>query len=57
MENGILQKRKAFIGVYGCQMNLSDAERMEGQLGTLGYERTDDMTEADLLLRTRDGGR
>ena len=50
MENGILQKRKAFIGVYGCQMNLSDAERMEGQLGTLGYERTDDMTEADLIL-------
>ncbi len=44
------QKKKAFIGVYGCQMNISDAERMEGQLGTLGYERTEDMTDADLIL-------
>ena len=42
--------RKAFIGVYGCQMNVSDAERMAGQLGTIGYERTDAMEEADLIL-------
>ena len=39
-------KKKAFIGVYGCQMNISDAERMEGQLVTIGYERTEDMEEA-----------
>ena len=50
MGNGILQKKKAFIGVYGCQMNISDAERMEGQLATLGYERTEDMARADLIL-------
>lgn len=50
MGNGILQKKKAFIGVYGCQMNISDAERMEGQLTTLGYERTEDMARADLIL-------
>ena len=43
-------KKKAFIGVYGCQMNISDAERMEGQLVTIGYERTEDMEEADLIL-------
>ena len=49
MVNGILRK-KAFIGVYGCQMNISDAERMEGQLATLGYERTEDMQNADLIL-------
>lgn len=42
--------KKAFIGVYGCQMNVSDAERMEGQLGTIGYERTEAMGEADLIL-------
>lgn len=36
--------------VYGCQMNISDAERMEGQLRTIGYERTDAMDEADLIL-------
>ena len=50
MGNGILQKKRAFIGVYGCQMNFSDAERMEGQLATLGYERTEDMARADLIL-------
>ncbi len=50
MGNGILQKKRAFIGVYGCQMNISDAERMEGQLTTLGYERTEDMARADLIL-------
>ena len=50
MGNGILQKKRAFIGVYGCQMNFSDAERMEGQLATLGYERTEDIARADLIL-------
>ena len=50
MGNGILQKKRAFIGIYGCQMNFSDAERMEGQLATLGYERTEDMARADLIL-------
>lgn len=50
MGNAILQKKRAFIGVYGCQMNISDAERMEGQLATLGYERTEDMARADLIL-------
>ena len=31
-------------------MNVSDAERMEGQLETIGYEPTEEMTEADLIL-------
>ena len=43
-------RKKAFIGVYGCQMNQSDAERMEGQLLTIGYERTENMEDADLIL-------
>ena len=38
------------IVVYGCQMNVSDAERMEGQLQTIGYERTENREEADLIL-------
>ena len=25
--------------VYGCQMNVADAERMAGQLADIGYER------------------
>lgn len=35
---------------YGCQMNLSDAERMEGQLKTIGYDSTDSLDDADLIL-------
>ena len=31
-------------------MNISDAERMEGQLKTIGYERTESMNEADLII-------
>lgn len=36
--------------VYGCQMNVSDAERMAGELARIGYVQTDDMAEADLIL-------
>lgn len=42
--------KQVYIGVYGCQMNISDAERMEGQLRTIGYERTVVMEDADLIL-------
>lgn len=42
--------KKVFLGVYGCQMNISDGERMAGQLRGMGYERTDEMEEADLIL-------
>lgn len=42
--------RYVYLLVYGCQMNQSDAERMMGQLRTIGYERTESMEEADLIL-------
>lgn len=35
---------------YGCQMNFSDAERMEGELSKLGYVSTEDMAKADLIM-------
>lgn len=38
------------IVVYGCQMNVSDAERMAGELASIGYARTDEMQAADLIL-------
>ncbi|MCI6231426.1 MAG: tRNA (N6-isopentenyl adenosine(37)-C2)-methylthiotransferase MiaB [Selenomonas sp.] len=44
------KQKKAFLLVYGCQMNVSDAERMAGELASIGYARTDDMTSADLIL-------
>ncbi len=42
--------KKVFIGVYGCQMNFSDAERMEGELRAIGYTRVDEMDEAGLII-------
>ena len=42
--------KAVFIETYGCQANQADSERMEGQLRLLGYGRTRDMQEADLIL-------
>lgn len=42
--------KKLFVKTYGCQMNVYDSERMVGALGTAGYEQTQDMGEADMIL-------
>ena len=44
------QLKKFFIRTYGCQMNELDSEIMVGQLEKKGLVRTEDETEADLLL-------
>ncbi len=41
---------KAFVHTFGCQGNVADGERLKGMLGQIGYEFTDDVTEADLVL-------
>ena len=38
------------ILVYGCQMNIADAERMEGQLQAAGYTPTEETARADIVL-------
>ena len=35
---------------YGCQMNESDAEHYAGQLEELGYARTEELVQADVIL-------
>ncbi len=40
----------AMVQVYGCQQNVSDAERMKGMLAEMGYSFTDDPEQADLVL-------
>jgi len=42
--------RKLFIKTYGCQMNVYDSERMAETLQTQGYERTETVEEADMVL-------
>ncbi|MBF9035421.1 tRNA (N6-isopentenyl adenosine(37)-C2)-methylthiotransferase MiaB [Rhodobacterales bacterium HKCCE2091] len=42
--------KKLFVKTYGCQMNVYDSERMAEALGAEGYEETQDMAEADMIL-------
>jgi tRNA-2-methylthio-N6-dimethylallyladenosine synthase len=42
--------KKLYIETYGCQMNVADSELMFGVLGRAGYERTDEPSDADVLL-------
>lgn len=41
--------KKYFLHVYGCQMNVSDAERVSSMLDRLGFAKTDQEKEADLV--------
>ena len=41
---------KAFVHTYGCQGNVSDGEKIKGILCSLGYELTESLEEADLVL-------
>jgi tRNA-2-methylthio-N6-dimethylallyladenosine synthase len=43
-------RKRAYVRSFGCQMNQSDTERMLGQLESIGYEKTEDMEQADLIL-------
>ncbi|POO56929.1 tRNA (N6-isopentenyl adenosine(37)-C2)-methylthiotransferase MiaB [Agrobacterium rosae] len=42
--------RKVFIKTYGCQMNVYDSVRMGDALAKDGYEPTEDIDQADLVL-------
>ncbi|MEP3347544.1 MAG: tRNA (N6-isopentenyl adenosine(37)-C2)-methylthiotransferase MiaB [Litoreibacter sp.] len=42
--------KKLFIKTYGCQMNVYDSERMAEALGSDGYETTEVMADADMIL-------
>lgn len=41
---------KAYIHTYGCQGNVSDSERIMGMLRSMGYEFTEELSEADFVL-------
>ncbi|MDP2955769.1 MAG: tRNA (N6-isopentenyl adenosine(37)-C2)-methylthiotransferase MiaB [Longimicrobiales bacterium] len=42
--------RRAYVETYGCQMNVSDGELMEGILAARGYEIVGAPEEADVVL-------
>ncbi len=42
--------RKVWMKTFGCQMNYHDSERILAHLKDLNFERTDELTEADMVL-------
>jgi tRNA-2-methylthio-N6-dimethylallyladenosine synthase len=42
--------RRYAIETFGCQMNVHDSERMAGLLEQAGYERSDDLEDADVVV-------
>ena len=42
--------KKLYIETYGCQMNVADTEVIFSILGKEGYERTEDMSQADVIM-------
>ena len=40
----------AYVHSFGCQQNVSDGEKLKGQLSGIGYDFTDDITKAQLIL-------
>ncbi len=42
--------KKVYIETYGCQMNVADTEVVFSILGEAGYARTEDISQADVIL-------
>src|SRR5690606_5463561 len=43
-------RRRAYVETYGCQMNISDAELMQGILAAQGFDLAQRPEEADVIL-------
>ena len=42
--------KKYFIRTYGCQMNVHDSEEIKGILENLGFNETDNLEQADIVV-------
>ena len=45
-----IMPKKLFIKTYGCQMNVYDSVKMQELLVPFGFESTEDMSEADMVI-------
>ena len=50
MQDDLKNTRKLYIESYGCQMNFSDSEIVASILHKVGFNTTNDLNEADLVL-------
>lgn len=42
--------KKAYVRSFGCQLNVSDGEKIKGLLKQIGYSFTENENEADLII-------
>ncbi|MGM9765814.1 MAG: tRNA (N6-isopentenyl adenosine(37)-C2)-methylthiotransferase MiaB [Candidatus Cryptobacteroides sp.] len=45
-----MSERKVYIETYGCQMNVNDTEVIFSILAEAGYDRTENIEEADVIM-------
>lgn len=50
LTNSVNKPKKYHIMTFGCQMNERDSELLSGMLGEMGYESTQNINEADIIL-------
>ena len=50
LEGDARNTRKLYIESYGCQMNFSDSEIVASILHKVGFNTTEDLQQADLVL-------
>lgn len=48
--SGSPRAKRLHVKTYGCQMNVYDSERMSEAMGAAGYEMTDDIADADMVV-------
>jgi tRNA-2-methylthio-N6-dimethylallyladenosine synthase len=45
-----MKAKRLFIQTIGCQMNVYDSEQMRNRLAASGYEETNDLSQADVII-------
>ena len=48
--NDVKQGKKLYLETFGCQMNVSDSEKITALMGGIGYTPTPDPSHANLIL-------
>lgn len=49
-DENIFKGKKYFLRTYGCQMNVHDGEEIAARLESLGFESTDSIETADIVI-------
>jgi tRNA-2-methylthio-N6-dimethylallyladenosine synthase len=45
-----MTKKKLYINTMGCQMNVYDSDQIRSRLAPMGYDATDHMEQADIII-------